>query len=48
VEFSEELHRLLPGSELLVFEESSHSVRVDAPEAMLRAIRGFVGSRLPS
>jgi proline iminopeptidase len=46
VEFSEELHRLIPGSELLVFEESSHSVRVDAPEAMLRAIREFVGNQL--
>jgi proline iminopeptidase len=44
VEFSEELHRLIPGSELLIFEDSSHSVRVDAPEAMLRAIRDFVGS----
>jgi proline iminopeptidase len=43
VEFSEELHRLIPGSQLLVFEESSHSVRVDEPEAMLRAIRDFVG-----
>ncbi len=43
VEFSEELHRLVPGSELLVFEDSSHSVRVDAPEAMLRAIGDFVG-----
>ena len=47
VEFSEEIHRLIPGSELLVFEESSHSIRVDAPEAMLRAIRGFIGSRMP-
>jgi len=46
VEFSEELHRLIPGSQLLVFEESSHSVRVDAPEAMLRAIREFVGKPL--
>jgi proline iminopeptidase len=43
VEFSEELHRLIPGSELIIFEESSHSVRVDAPEAMVRAIREFVG-----
>jgi proline iminopeptidase len=45
VEFSEELHRLIPGSQLLVFEESSHSVRVDEPEAMLRAVRDFVGDR---
>jgi proline iminopeptidase len=48
VEFSEELHRLIPGSELVVFEESSHSVRVDAPEAMLRAIGEFVGNRVAS
>jgi proline iminopeptidase len=48
VEFSEELHRLIPQSKLLVFEESSHSVRVDAPEAMLRAIGEFVGNRVTS
>ena len=42
VAFSEELHRLIPGSELVVFEDSSHSVRVDAPDAMLRTIAGFV------
>jgi proline iminopeptidase len=46
VEFSEEIHHLIPGSELLVFEESSHSIRVDAPEAMLRAIREFIGNRV--
>ena len=46
VEFSEELHRLIPGSELIVFAESSHSIRVDAPEAMVRAIREFVGKRV--
>jgi len=45
VEFSEELHRLIPGSELVVFEESSHSVRTDEPEAMLRAIGDFIGGR---
>jgi len=39
--FSEELHRLIPDSRLMVFEDSSHSVRVDAPEAMLQAIRDF-------
>jgi proline iminopeptidase len=45
VEFSEELHGLIPGSKLLILEDSSHSVRVDAPEAMLRAIGDFVGNR---
>ena len=48
VEFSEELHRLIPGSELIVFAESSHSIRVDAPEAMVRAIREFVGKHAAS
>jgi len=43
VEFSEEIHRLIPGSRLVIFEESSHSIRVDEPEAMLRAIREFMG-----
>ena len=42
-EFSEELHRLMPGSRLRIFEESSHSVRVDEPEALLGEILGFVG-----
>jgi proline iminopeptidase len=41
-EFSEEISRLIPGSTLRVFEDSSHSIRVDEPEAMLGAIRGFV------
>jgi proline iminopeptidase len=41
-EFSEEIHRLIPGSELRIFEESSHSIRVDEPEALVAAITGFV------
>lgn len=41
-EFSEELHRLMPGSRLRIFEESSHSIRVDEPEALLAEILGFV------
>ena len=40
-EFSEEIHRLLPGSTLRVFEHSSHSIRVDEPETMIAAIRAF-------
>jgi proline iminopeptidase len=42
-EFSEEIHRLIPGSRLRIFEESSHSIRVDEPDAMLAEIAGFVG-----
>ena len=30
-EFSEEIHRLIPGSDLRIFEDSSHSIRVDEP-----------------
>ena len=41
-EFSEELHRLIPGSDLRIFEESSHSIRVDEPEKMRDAIAGFL------
>jgi proline iminopeptidase len=42
VAFSEEIHRLLPGSDLRVFERSSHSIRSDEPEALADAILGFV------
>ena len=38
VEFSEEIHRLIPGSDLRIFENSSHSIRSDEPQAMLDAI----------
>ena len=41
-EFSEEIHRLVPGSDLRIFENSSHSIRADEPEALVDAIRGFV------
>jgi proline iminopeptidase len=41
-EFSEEIHRLVPGSDLRIFEESSHSIRVDEPRKMIDAIAGFV------
>jgi proline iminopeptidase len=47
-EFSEEIHRLIPGSDLRIFEESSHSIRVDEPQAMLDAIIGFVVYRRPA
>lgn len=41
-EFSEEIHRLIPGSDLRIFEESSHSIRVDETEKMIDAIFGFL------
>ena len=42
-EFSEEIHRLVPGSTLRIFEESSHSIRIDEPERLRREILEFVG-----
>ncbi len=41
-EFSEEIHRLIAGSQLEIFEHSSHSVRVDEPDRLLRSIRAFL------
>ena len=41
-EFSEEIARLIPGSDLRIFERSSHSIRSDEPEAMVDAIWGFM------
>jgi proline iminopeptidase len=41
-EFSEEIHRLIPGSDLRIFKRSSHSIRADEPDAMHDAIAGFV------
>jgi proline iminopeptidase len=42
-EFSEEIHRLIPGSTLRIFEHSSHSIRVDEPERLRREILEFAG-----
>ncbi len=41
-EFSEEIHRLIPGSDLRIFEDSSHSIRADEPRRMFDAIAGFI------
>lgn len=46
-EFSEEIHRLIPGSDLRIFEDSSHSIRVDEPQAMRDAIAGFIVHQPP-
>ncbi len=43
-DFSAEIHRLIPGSRLEVFGESSHSLRADEPERLVAAILGFVGA----
>lgn len=42
--FSQEIADLIPRSRLRIFEHSSHSIRVDEPEAMLDEIRRFVGA----
>ena len=42
--FGEEIHRLIPGSQLRIFENSSHSIRVDEPERLRREILQFVGA----
>ena len=41
-EFSEEIHALMPGSQIRIFEDSSHSIRVDEPAALLDSITRFV------
>lgn len=41
-EFSEEIHRLIPHSDLRIFEESAHAVTGDEPQALLDAIFGFL------
>ncbi len=40
-EFSEEIHRLIPGSKLEIFENSSHSLRSDEPQRLIDAIAKF-------
>jgi proline iminopeptidase len=41
-EFSEEMHRLIPRSELRIFEDSAHSIINDEPQNCFDAIAGFV------
>jgi proline iminopeptidase len=41
-EFSEEIHRLIPRSDLRIFEESGHSIGGDEPEHFLDAVAGFL------
>lgn len=41
-EFSQEIHRLMPGSILNIFPNCSHSLRTDAPEAFCATVAAFV------
>ena len=41
-EFSEEIHRHIPGSDLRIFEESAHSIGGDEPQRFLDVVAGFV------
>ena len=41
-EFSEEIHRLIPGSDLRIFAESAHSIGGDEPQQFLDAVVGFI------
>lgn len=39
---SEEIHRLIPNSDLRIFEESSHSIGGDEPQKLFDVIAGFL------
>jgi proline iminopeptidase len=41
-EFSEEIHRLIPGSELRIFEDSAHTIGTDEPQRFLDVVAGFL------
>ncbi|XER99782.1 alpha/beta fold hydrolase [Streptomyces sp. S1D4-11] len=40
--WAEELHLLIPGSELLILENSGHFGHIEEPEAFARAVTRFV------
>ena len=42
-EFSLEIHRLIAGSHLRIFEPSSHLIASDEPQGFLAAVAGFIG-----
>jgi proline iminopeptidase len=44
---SEEMHELIPDSDLCVFEESGHSIGGDEPHAFFDAVAGFLAYRRP-
>jgi proline iminopeptidase len=41
-EFSEEMHRLIPNSDLRIFEDSAHTIASDEQQKCLDAITGFL------
>lgn len=41
-EFSEEIARLIPHADLRIFENSSHLIRADEPDALMDAMNGFL------
>ena len=42
VRWAEELHELIPGSELVILENSGHFGHLEEPEAFAKAVRAFV------
>jgi len=47
-EFSEEIRALIPGSHLKIFENSSHSIRGDEPEAFHATVKEFITGSIQS
>ncbi|MFC1442702.1 alpha/beta hydrolase [Streptacidiphilus sp. N1-10] len=45
VRWAEELHALIPGSELVVFEDSGHFAHIEEPERFAEVVAGFVAAR---
>ncbi|MGW3306676.1 alpha/beta fold hydrolase [Streptomyces sp. NPDC001073] len=44
VRWIEELHRLIPGAELVILENSGHSGHLEEPEVFVKAVTAFVGT----
>jgi proline iminopeptidase len=44
VDQSEEIHRLVPGAELVVFEHSGHSPQTEERDAFTRRLSAFFGA----
>jgi pimeloyl-ACP methyl ester carboxylesterase len=42
VRWAEELHELIPGSELVILENSGHFGHLEEPEAFAKAVVAFV------